>query len=96
MDSPFAHTAKTVKFEDPEVYQVLVSMRCFKSANKQMNKHLGLPLDSMPNIELDMTDNEAQYKGLVKRVKSDFAIGMSMLANYIIEDIEQRLSKQQD
>ncbi|ASK70302.1 MULTISPECIES: MltR family transcriptional regulator [Shewanella] len=92
----FAHTAKTVKFEDPEVYQVIVSMRCFKSANKQMNKHLGLPLDSMPNIELDMTDNEAQYKGLVKRVKSDFAIGMSMLANYIIEDIEQRLSKQQD
>ncbi|ELX4209775.1 hypothetical protein QJ367_004459 [Vibrio vulnificus] len=61
-----------------------------------MNKQLGLPPDSMPNIELDMTDNEAQYKGFVKRVKSDFVIGMSLLANDIIEDTEQRLSKQQN
>ncbi|MCR9941997.1 MltR family transcriptional regulator [Vibrio owensii] len=92
----FAHTAKAVKFEDPEVYQVLVSMRCFKNANKHMNKQLGLPPDNMPSIELDMTDNEAQYKGFVKRVKSDFVIGMSLLANDIIEDMEQRLSKQQN
>ncbi|WP_038176180.1 MltR family transcriptional regulator [Vibrio pacinii] len=91
-----AHTTGLIRLESEEVAQILKLMSFFKAGQNQMDELVGLKRNRKEVYisKPDISEHEAAAMGLIKRSKSDFGIGISILKSRLVSDLERKLENE--